>query len=210
MTNLFHVKNRSGKLCNDLKIVHLLNFGKFIFRNFLVFKTSWHLFCKRESLHIYTVLFFLILYYLENPASPHHLIWKLFIRISEKFPNTHLFLNPLHIYSATESSVRIHERKKLDLLLFKWNEKYKSNWMDGQFIWIQPTGCSYIKWYTIVKCHKQAKITGYDFVSTGKILMKMRSHPVMGIGTGTCRSTFPTKSALLYGHILKETCHFKK
>ena len=82
--------------------------------------------------------------------------------------------------------------------------------MDGQFIWIQPTGCSYIKWYTIVKCHKQAKITGYDFASTGKILMKMRSHPVMGIGTGTCRSTFPTKSALLYGHILKETCHFKK
>ena len=57
---------------------------------------------------------------------------------------------------------------------------------------------------------KRDKITGYDLASTEKTLLKMKSHPMMGIGAGTGRSTFPKKSSQLYGHILKDTCHLTK
>ena len=57
---------------------------------------------------------------------------------------------------------------------------------------------------------KRAKTTGYDLATTEKTLIKMGSHPMMEIGAGRGRSTFPKNSSQLYGHILKETCHLTK
>ena len=61
------------------------------------------LYFQKERVSIYCTLLHDSLLFRKFP----HLIWP-------QFPTTHLFLNPLYIYSATESM----KEKKLDLLLF--------------------------------------------------------------------------------------------
>ena len=101
---VYLLKKRSCQGCCSIFIscckfdgLILFNFGKFILRNFFVFKISWHIFWERQGL-IYIVIFFLILYSLEYSA----INCPLFIRFSEKFPTTHFFKSSPHLLSNWE------------------------------------------------------------------------------------------------------------